>query len=174
MIRFLGTEAAAIEMIRRYGADTDQGCDFDYMAGLFGAPDRAAVVRAMEGGLRAADQPVTGSYLRTLSTLSVYLQHPEFRPAQTRETKGRLVAGGELSRRSDLIDAALSMYGDILAAAIQDKTDRARAITLAEAQASGQRQPSARSAALRDRRCKRGSAEAGVVNACTPPSVTGP
>lgn len=150
MMRFLGTEAAAMEMIRRYGADIDQGCDFDYMAGLFSAANRAAVVRAMEGGLRAADQPVTGSYLRTLSTLSVYLQHPEFRPAQTRETKGRLVAAGELSRRADLIDAAMSVYGDILTAAMLDKTDRARAITLAEAQALAQRQPSARSAGSRD------------------------
>lgn len=150
MMRFLGTEAAAMEMIRRYGADTNQGCDFDYMAGLFGAANRAAVVRTMEDGLRSADQAVTGSYLRTLSTLSVYLQHPDFRPAQTRETKGRLVAGGELSRRSDLIDAAMSMYGDVVAAALQDKTDRARAITLAEAQALAQRQPSARSAAARD------------------------
>lgn len=149
MIRFLGTDAAAMEMIRRYGADTDHGCDFDYMAGLFSAANRAAVVRAMEGGLRAADQPVTGSYLRTLSTLSVYLQHPEFRPAQTRATKGRLVAGGELSRRSDLIDAAMSMYRDMLTAAMLDKTDRVRAITLAEAQALTQRQPSAESAASR-------------------------
>jgi len=150
MMRFLGTEAAAMEMIRRYGADTDQGCDFDYMAGLFSAANRAGVVQAMEAGLRAADQPVTGSYLRTLSTLSVYLQHPEFRPAQTRETKGRLVAGGELSRLSDLIDAAMSVYGDIVTAAMLDKTDRARAITLTEAQALAQRQPSATSAASRD------------------------
>jgi hypothetical protein len=151
MMRFLGTEAAAMEMIRRYGADTDQGCDFDYMAGLFSAADRAAVVRAMEDGLRAADQAVTGSYLRTLSRLSVYLQHPEFRPTQTRETKGRRVAGGELSRRSDLIDAAMLVYGDILTAAMVDKTARARAITLAEAQAVT-RQPLvlARSAASRD------------------------
>jgi hypothetical protein len=150
MMRFLGTEAAAMDMIRRYGADTGQGCDFDYMAGLFSAADRAAVVRAMEDGLRAADQPVTGSYLRTLSTLSVYLQHPELRPAQTRETKGRLAAGGELSRRSDLIDAALSLYGDIVSAAMQDKTDRARAITLAETPALTQRQPSSSSAASQD------------------------
>ena len=98
LMRFLGTEAAAMEMIRRYGADTDQGCDFEYMVGLFGAANREMVVRAMEAGLRAVDQPVTASYLRTLSTLSVYLQHPEFRPEQTRETKGRLIVG-ELSRR---------------------------------------------------------------------------
>jgi len=150
MMRFLGTEAAAMEMIRRYGADTDQGCEFEYMAGLFSAANRPAVVTAMEGGLRAADQPVTGSYLRTLSTLSVYLQHPEYRPAQTREAKGRLLAVGELSRRPDLIDAAMSVYGDIVAAAMLDKTDRARAITLAEAQPLAQRQASARPAAARD------------------------
>ena len=109
MMRFLGTEEAVMEMVRRYGADADHGCDFDYMAGLFGAVNRPAVVRAMEAGLRAPDQPVTASYLRTLAALSVYLQHPEFRPAQTRETKGRLAAGGELAGRADLIDAALSV-----------------------------------------------------------------
>jgi hypothetical protein len=150
MMRFLDTEAAAMEMIRRYGADTDRGCEFEYMAGLFGAPNRAAVVRAMEGGLRAADQPITRSYLRTLSTLSVYLQHPEFRPAQTRASKGRLVAGGELSRRSDLIDAAMSAYGDIVTAAMPDKTDRARAITLAEVQAMAPPDLSAKSMATQD------------------------
>lgn len=150
MMRFLGTQAAAMEMIRRLGADAEQGCAFDYMAGLFGAPDRAAVVRAMEGGLRAADQPVTASYLRTLATLSLYLQHPEFRPAQSRETKGRLGVRGELSRRQDLIDATLAMYADIVAAAVPDKTGRARAITLAELPAMAPRRPSAGSAASRD------------------------
>jgi hypothetical protein len=141
IMRFLGTEEAAMEMVRRYGADPERGCDFDYMAGLFGAANRPAVVRALEAGLRAADQPVTYSYLRTLSTLSVYVQHPEFRPAQTRETKGRLVPGGELAGRRDLIDAALSAYGDIVTAALPDKTGRARAITLAERRMP--RQPSA-------------------------------
>jgi hypothetical protein len=147
MMRFLGTEDAAMEMVRRYGADPDQECHFDYMAGLFGAANRPAVVRALEAGLRAPDQPVTGSYLRTLSTLSVYLQHPELRPAQTRETKGRHIPGGELARRSDLLDAALSAYGDIVTAALPDKTDRARAITLAEAPAWRPRQAAPTAAA---------------------------
>ena len=147
-MRFLGTEAAAMEMIRRSGANIDQGCEFEYLAGLFSAANREAVVRAMEAGLRAADQPVTGSYLRTLSKLSVYLQHPELRPAQTRETKGRLTAGDESSRRDDLIAVAMSAYGDMLTAAMPDKTDRARALTLADA--SAPRQPSAGSATSRD------------------------
>jgi hypothetical protein len=149
IMRFLGTEAAVQEMIRRYGAQSDQGCDFEYMAGLFSAPNRAEVVRAMEGALRAADQPVTRSYLRTLSTLSVYLEHPEFRPAQTPETKGRFVAG-ELSRHFDLIDAAMSIYSDVLTAAMPDKTARARAITLAEAPAQRQGPPLAGPEASRE------------------------
>jgi hypothetical protein len=132
VMRFLGTEAAVNEMIQRYGTNTDLGCNFDYMAGLFGAPNREHVVRQMEGGLPAPDQPVTQSYLRTLATLSVYLQHPEFRPAQTREAKGRLSSGGEMSRHPDLTEAASAVYADMLAAALPEKTGRARAITLAE------------------------------------------
>ena len=114
MMRFLGTDAAAIEMVRRYGADANRGCEFDFMAGLFSAANREAVVRAMEEALRAADRPMTDSYVRTLSVLSVYLRNPGLRPAQTRETKGRMPAGGELSRRPDLTDAAMSAYRDMM------------------------------------------------------------
>jgi hypothetical protein len=151
MLRFLGTDAAAVEMARRYGPEGDRGCDFDYMAGLFGAPDRKAVVQAMEDGLREPDRPVTTGYLRTLSALSVYLQHPELRPAQTAKTKGRLPAGSDSSARADLIDAAMSAYVDVLTAAMPDKTERARAITVVEMQAlARQRQASQRSAASRE------------------------
>jgi hypothetical protein len=135
MLRFLATDEAAMEMIRRYGSA--QGCDFDYMAGLFGAPNRATVVRAMEAGLRAPDQPITNGYLRTLTMLSLYLQHPEFRPAQTPQTKGRLISGGELAGRQALIETAMSSYRDIVTASLPDKTARARAITLAETAPSG-------------------------------------
>lgn len=132
ILRFLATDAAVTEMIRRYGTDTDSGCDFEYMAGLFGAPNREFVVRQMEDALRAPDQAVTAGYLRTLAVLSVYQAHPEFRPAQTRERKGTLNAGGELSRHVDLIDTAMAVYGEMLTAALPEKTDRARAITVAE------------------------------------------
>ena len=132
LMRFLGTDAAAVEMVRHYGLDTSGGCDFEYMAGLFGAPNRTAIVRMMEQGLRAPDRPITRGYLRTLATLSVYLGHPEWRPVATRQTKGRLIPGGELSKRSDLIDAAVAVYSDMLAAAMPTKSDRAGAITLAE------------------------------------------
>ena len=150
MLRFLGTGAAVVEMVRRYGTGPNNGCDFDYMAGLFGAPNRDAVVRTMEDALRAADQPVTAGYLRTLSALAVYLRHPEMRPAQTPAAKGRLTYDGELRRRPDLIEAAMSAYREMVAAALPDKTGQARAITLVEMQAlDQQRQPSERSTASR-------------------------
>jgi len=130
MLRFLATDDAAMEMIRRYGSA--EGCDFDFIAGLFGAPNRATVVHAMEAGLRAPDQPITNGYLRTLTILSLYLQHPEFRPAQTPQTKGRLISLGELAGRQALIETTMSSYRDIVTASLPDKTARARAITLAE------------------------------------------
>ncbi|HEX4566138.1 MAG TPA: hypothetical protein VH138_05875 [Vicinamibacterales bacterium] len=135
MLRFLGTDGAAMEIIRRYGSA--QGCEFDFMAGLFGALNRSTVVRAMEEGLRAPDQPITSGYLRTLTLLSLYVQHPEFRPAQTSQTKGRLIQLGELAGRQALIEAAMSNYRDIVMASLPEKTERARAITVAETPASG-------------------------------------
>jgi hypothetical protein len=129
MLRFLANDAAVEEMIRRYD-DGESGCNFEYMAGLAGAPNRARAVRQMEAGLRVPDQPITQSYLRTLAMLSVYVQHPEFRPPQNRDTKGRM-GPGELSRHPELVQAAEAMYTDILTAALPEKTDRARAVTLA-------------------------------------------
>lgn len=131
LMRFLGTDAAVDEMIRRYGTEPDLGCDVDYMAGLFGATNRPRVVKQMEAALVTADQPVTNSYLRTLATLSVYANHPEVRPDPSHG--GQSPAGADATRH--LIDAAFAMYSDMLIAALPQKTDRARAMTLAEREA---------------------------------------
>lgn len=131
MLRFLANDAAVDEMVRRYDADGESGCHFEYMAGLVSAPSRARVVRQMEAGLRAPDQPVTLAYVRTLALLSVYVQHPELRAPQTRETRGRGVEPGQVSR-TEFVPAAQAMYEEILTAALPGKTDAARAITLAE------------------------------------------
>ena len=129
MLRFLGTDAAVDEMIKRY--DEEQwGCDFEYTAGLFSAPDRDRVVRQLEAGLRATDQPVSEVYLRTLALLSVYVQHPELRPPQTRDTKGRMIPSSELGRLQDLVQAAKATYAEILDAALPEKSARARAMIL--------------------------------------------
>jgi hypothetical protein len=129
ILRFLGTDAAVGEMIRRYG---DQGCGFDATAGLFSAPHRDVVVKRLEAGLHEPDIAVTRSYLRTLAVLSVYTQHPELRVPQTPDRKGRLATGGEISRRPELIEAEEARFAGILGSELGSKTGAARAISTVE------------------------------------------
>ncbi len=149
-LRFLGTDAAADEMIRRYDEEPADGCTFEYVAGLFGAPDRDRVVRQMEAGLRAADRPISESYLRTLATLSVYVQHPELRSPQTRDAKGKKIPSSELVRIRDFVEAAKATYTGLLDAALPDKLPRARAMILSWRVESGRRTDTT-SPASRDR-----------------------
>jgi hypothetical protein len=144
-LRFLGTDPAVDEMIRHY--DEGQGCDFDYMAGLFGARDRERVVRQLEAGLRADDQAVSEYYLRNLALLSVYLQHPDLRPVQTRDTKGRPIPSSAADRLRDLVDAAKATYVEVLDAALPEKKARARAMILSWRVEAGRRTDPASSAA---------------------------
>jgi hypothetical protein len=153
-LRFLGTDVAVDEMIKRYDEERGDGCGFEYIAGLFSAPDRDRVVRRMEAGLRANDQPVSEGYLRTLATLSVYLQHPELRSPQTRATKGKMIPSSELAGIQDLVQAAKATYTEVLDAALPDKSPRARAMILSWRVESGRRADSTSTtapAASRDR-----------------------
>ena len=127
--RFLGTRAAVDEMIHRFG---DEACSFDFMAGLYSAPDRTYVVQRLEAGIAAPDQVVTQSYLRTLAVLSVYARQPSLRPAQTADAKGRLNAGGELARRPELVASEMERYAQMLESALPLKTGAARAVSTAE------------------------------------------
>lgn len=128
MLQALATDAAVDQMIRRLD-DSQQGCEFEFMTGLFGAPTRDRVVHQLEAGLRAPDVPVGPHYLRTLAILSIYASHPELRAPQTRDNKARIIAG-ELSRRPDLIQAAHDRYAAILADVVLHKTGRARGADL--------------------------------------------
>jgi hypothetical protein len=130
MLRFLGTDPAVDELINNYD-DEQWGCGFDYAAGLFGAPDRERAVRQLAAGLRASDQPVSESYLRTLAVLSVYVQRPELRPLQTTDTRRRLIPPSGPGPLQDLVQAAKAAYTEVLDRALPDKTARARAMILA-------------------------------------------
>jgi hypothetical protein len=129
-LQFLGTHAAVDAMIRRFD---DPDCQSEFVRGLFGAPDREYVVRQMAGWISAPDQSVSQYYLRILALLSVYLDHPEFRPAQTALTKGRPAARGALSDNRSLIDAAIERFQAAAVATRGNKDPRARAITIESA-----------------------------------------
>lgn len=150
MLRFLATDRAVDELIKHYD-EARWGCDFEYAAGLFNAVDREHVVRQLEAGLRANDQPVSDSYLRTLALLSVFIRYPELRPAQTRATKGRLIRSSDPGRLQDLVQAAKAAYEEILDAALPEKTARARAVILSWRVETGRHADPSFPTAARDR-----------------------
>jgi hypothetical protein len=131
MLRFLATDAAVDEMIARYD-DERWGCGFEYMAGLFTAPNREYVVRKMESALKRPDQSVSSNFLRTLAVLAIYVAHPDYRPPQAADTKGRFPVSGALGRNQDPIQSEISKYRAIALASLPEKAGPARAFTLAD------------------------------------------
>ena len=144
VLRFLATDAAVDEMIARYDAGRP-GCQFEFMAGLFTAPNRDHVVKGMAAALKRSEQPVSASFLQTLAVLSLYRSNPEFRPAQTAEHKGRWPGPGELARRRDLVDAETERYRAMLLASLPGKVGSARALTIADQFESSSRHAAASS-----------------------------
>jgi len=67
-LRFLGTTAAVSEMIKRFRSD-DRNCDFESDFGLIGSPHRDFVIREMENAISLPEQPVSSSFLNTLTLL---------------------------------------------------------------------------------------------------------
>ncbi len=72
-LRFLGTESAAREMIRRLSSDE---YSYELSFGLYGSPKRALIIREMEANLPRPDYPVTSTFLRTLSALKIWTALP--------------------------------------------------------------------------------------------------
>jgi hypothetical protein len=125
-LRFLGSQAAASEMIKRYSDDPI--CEFQYRVGLFNFPDREFAVRQMKARLSAPDQAVSEDYLETLARLSVYLLHP---PTAPDHSPGESLSLGGLPRETySLVQAQQSQYVWLLVDALDRKVGQARAVSL--------------------------------------------
>jgi hypothetical protein len=129
-LRFLNTEAAASEMIRRFGAPLDV-CGYEYSIGLIGSAHRAFIVKEMERRLEAPDQIVTDTYLRTLSQLSASLRRNERLPSPTERPNDeqQAKAAAEAWRKQwDSIQKLQYQYAERLMTALSRKQGKARAI----------------------------------------------
>ncbi|HEX8097620.1 MAG TPA: hypothetical protein VF507_06270 [Pyrinomonadaceae bacterium] len=130
VLRFLGTEAAAREMIRRYWGD-DNGCASEYHFGLISSPHRAFVIREMESRLIAPDQPVTSSYINTLSTLVFSTRHPKpVPPYPTGDEEKMKLWQDEMQKRREDFQETVSLYMEQLTTAVSRKQKRAQAVSL--------------------------------------------
>jgi HEAT repeat protein len=133
-LRFLNTEAAASEMIRRF-QDPPNGpldmCGYEYSLGLIGSAHRAFIVKEMERGLEAPDQIVSEGYLYTLSQLAASLRQKEQMPAPAEQPNDeeQAKAADEARRKQwDLSQKLRAQYTERLMSALSRKQGKARAI----------------------------------------------
>ncbi|MBO0861794.1 MAG: hypothetical protein J2P21_25560 [Chloracidobacterium sp.] len=129
-LRFLNTEAAANEMIRRFGEPLNV-CGYEYSMGLIGSAYRAFVVMEMERRLEAPDQIVSDTYLYTLSHVATSLHRkeslpsPAERPNDERQAKASTETGINQWESSQKLQA---QYTERLMLALPRKQGKARAI----------------------------------------------
>ncbi len=131
VLRFLGTEKAAKEMIHRLGA-RDSPCDQEYYFGLIGSPHRRFIIREMEGRLTAPEQPVSSSFLYVLSLLSLNEQPSTHLPPYPDGDEAKIKKWeAQAQKRRDSFDDIRIKYTERLAAVVSRKEAEARAISLA-------------------------------------------
>jgi hypothetical protein len=132
-LRFLNTEAAAREMIRRFGNPTyafrrtDEPadvCGHEYSMGLIGSEHLAFVLKEMERRLGAPDQIVSGAYLYTLSNVAASLRRNEQARAPAEQPNDNLQARRE---QRELARKFQDQYTEKLMTALAGKQGKARA-----------------------------------------------
>ena len=128
---FLNTEAAASEMIRRFGAPLDM-CGYEYSMGLKGSAHRAFVVKEMERRLEAPDQIVSDSYMFTLSHVAAAMREKEQLPSPAERPNDERQAKAVSETWQKLSDSRQKLrlqYAERLMSALPGKQGKARAIT---------------------------------------------
>jgi hypothetical protein len=125
-LRFLGSEAAVAEMVRRYG-DWDDECAFEYYAGLIGSPHRGLVIEKMESGLAMPDQPVSNGWLDLLARFVMISRRSEWEQPASSDGRRSHDYG---QRRMTFYEQARAKYVERLARAVPHKIGRARAISV--------------------------------------------
>lgn len=130
VLRFLGTEAAIKESIRRYRGQ-DQTCDFEYDFGLLGTPRRAFALTEMEAAIDARDQPISGGFLRTIAFLSYLIDNPQPLPEYPRANEAeQMVWQLQMTQRREAYNELVQRYTDRLAMAVTQKQHAALALSL--------------------------------------------
>ena len=80
VLRFLGSEEATRELVRRYWS-WDQNLDWEFEAGLFGSPYSATAINAMRALVKRRPNQARWEFVDTLVTLELQ-GDPHYRPPQ--------------------------------------------------------------------------------------------
>jgi hypothetical protein len=129
-LRFLNSEAAETEMIRRYRGGTN-GCDGEFHFGLIGSPRRDSIIHEMESEIDAPDHPITSSFIHTLSVLTFLSEYTTPVPPNPAGDQEKIkLWQAELKKRRDAFQEVVARYARQAAAAVARKEKPARAITV--------------------------------------------
>ncbi len=128
-LRFLGTMAAASEMVKR-SRGNDHNCDFEYNFGLISSPHRDFVIREMERALSSPAQPITSRFVHTLALLA-FTTHATARPAYPEGNDEQIkLWQAQMEQRRHSYNEVVLNYLRQLVAAIPQKQEAARATSL--------------------------------------------
>jgi hypothetical protein len=129
-LRFLGTEAATRESIRRFRGQ-DRICDFEYNFGLIGTPRREFTRAEMETALNDPDQPITLQFLNTISFHTYLGEYPTAMPPYPASGEAaQKIWQAQMKERRYSFDATKQKYTARLALAVKIKQRGALAISL--------------------------------------------
>ena len=147
VLRFLGSEPATREIVRRFWSSGDQPFGWDLKFGLYGSPFRSTVINAMRSALKDPQHPVTRDFVQNLATLELQADPKTRLPIyddQNQEawTKARAAYTADFEKR-------VSVYMSQTAASLENKTGKARAVTISEVLQSDSTLSSAATAHLR-------------------------
>ena len=129
VLRFMGTESAVKEMIRRFRGE-DRDCDFEYYMGMVGSANRTFTLQQMVMALDAPSQPVSSSFLSALIFLSYVQQHPEPWQQFADDESAKKAARAQWEVRKGNHDLITKSYLESLANAIGSKQGAAAAISI--------------------------------------------
>ena len=128
-LRFLGTTAAASEMIKRFRGD-DLACEFELGFGLIGSPQRDYVIREMESVLSSPQQPVSSRFVSTLALLKVARQRPPLPPYPDGNEEQIKLWNAQFKEQRSAYEQLQLDYVRQLLTAVPSKEPRARAAAL--------------------------------------------
>jgi hypothetical protein len=129
-LRFLNSEGAETEMIRRFRGSTN-GCDGDFHFGLIGSPRRDSIIQEMEAEIDAPDHPITSSFIHTLSVLTFLSEYTTpLPPYQASDQEKIKLWQAELKKRRDAFQEIVARYARQTATSVSRKEKPARAVTL--------------------------------------------
>lgn len=134
-LRYLGTDAAELDMANRLGESLDGrdlACDQAFSDALVNAQQRDAVLSVLERRMADPDETIPRNFLRTFALISLYHAHPDWYAAALTQTNTPLAEIQSTDRvgpiwQPELLRDEILRYAAVLLAALPSKNPDARA-----------------------------------------------